>query len=80
MAIIPCPECGKEVSDKAEICPHCGIKAKAQSSSAGNLLSLMFTICFGMGIAWFLGARDIPVIFVGALIGTCMAKILFSKK
>lgn len=26
MALIKCPECGQDVSDKAEICPHCGIK------------------------------------------------------
>lgn len=24
MAIIKCPECGKDVSDKARNCPHCG--------------------------------------------------------
>lgn len=24
MALISCPECGKEVSDKAKTCPHCG--------------------------------------------------------
>lgn len=24
MALIKCPECGKEISDKAEICPNCG--------------------------------------------------------
>ena len=24
MAMIECPECGKEVSDKAYVCPHCG--------------------------------------------------------
>lgn len=24
MALISCPECGKEVSDKAMACPHCG--------------------------------------------------------
>lgn len=24
MALIKCPECGKEISDKAESCPHCG--------------------------------------------------------
>ena len=24
MALISCPECGKEVSDKAKACPHCG--------------------------------------------------------
>ena len=26
MALIKCPECGKEISDKAEICVNCGIK------------------------------------------------------
>ncbi len=24
MALIKCPECGKQVSDKAEACPNCG--------------------------------------------------------
>ena len=24
MALIPCPECGKEVSDRAPACIHCG--------------------------------------------------------
>ena len=26
MALIKCPECGKEISDKAEICVNCGLK------------------------------------------------------
>lgn len=25
MALIKCPNCGHEISDKAEKCPHCGI-------------------------------------------------------
>ena len=28
MALIKCPECGKEVSDKAKICVHCGYPLK----------------------------------------------------
>lgn len=24
MALISCPECGKEISDKVTACPHCG--------------------------------------------------------
>lgn len=24
MAMINCPECGKEISDKATVCPNCG--------------------------------------------------------
>ena len=26
MALIKCPECGKEISDKADICVNCGMK------------------------------------------------------
>lgn len=28
MALIKCPECGKEISDKARRCVHCGVKRK----------------------------------------------------
>jgi hypothetical protein len=28
MALINCPECGKQISDKAEMCPHCGIEVQ----------------------------------------------------
>lgn len=28
MALINCPECGKEISDKAELCPNCGCTLK----------------------------------------------------
>ena len=27
MALIKCPECGSSISDKAEMCPHCGLPA-----------------------------------------------------
>ena len=32
MALINCPECGKEVSDSAEKCIHCGYEIKASNS------------------------------------------------
>lgn len=28
MALIKCPECGKQISDRAEVCPHCGIEVQ----------------------------------------------------
>ena len=28
MALIKCPECGKEVSDTVKECPNCGFKLK----------------------------------------------------
>ncbi len=34
MALITCPECNREVSDKAYSCPHCGYVLSEQTSSA----------------------------------------------
>ena len=34
MALKPCRECGQEVSDQAETCPHCGIKNPGQPNGA----------------------------------------------
>lgn len=31
MALIPCPECSREVSDRAENCPHCGYPIQVRS-------------------------------------------------
>lgn len=36
MAMIKCPECGSDVSDKAASCPHCGY-AVASNRSDGNI-------------------------------------------
>ena len=30
MAIIKCPECGNDISDKAATCPHCGVNVQAE--------------------------------------------------
>ncbi|MBE6244151.1 MAG: zinc-ribbon domain-containing protein [Bacteroidales bacterium] len=33
MALIKCKECGKEISDLAASCPHCGAPLKAASTA-----------------------------------------------
>lgn len=35
MALINCPECGKEISDKAQSCPNCGCPASEWNSTKG---------------------------------------------
>lgn len=36
MALMKCPECGKEVIDQSETCIHCGYPLKKESKEAEN--------------------------------------------
>ncbi|MEG8642159.1 zinc ribbon domain-containing protein [Klebsiella pneumoniae] len=59
MALIPCPECKKSVSEQAEKCPHCGVSLR---ESGVNRF-------FNMLKYAFLGAIFLFLIFaIGALI------------
>lgn len=44
MALIKCNECGKEISDKAKKCPHCGIKCKNENDVKVFPTSVMFIL------------------------------------
>ena len=44
MALIKCNECGKEISDKAKVCPHCGIKCKNENDVKVFPTSVMFIL------------------------------------
>jgi membrane protein YdbS with pleckstrin-like domain len=37
MALIPCPECKREVSDRAAACPHCGVAIAAAPSGGAPI-------------------------------------------
>ncbi|EGP17898.1 hypothetical protein GME_19237 [Halomonas sp. TD01] len=47
MALMNCPECSKEISDKAENCPKCGIKI--------NKTDFEKKYSFGMKVEIFIG-------------------------
>ncbi|MBU5471725.1 zinc-ribbon domain-containing protein [Falcatimonas sp. MSJ-15] len=43
MALIKCPECGKEISDTVKSCPHCGYKIKI-SKTKNSRMRIMYAI------------------------------------
>ena len=50
MALIKCSECGKEISDKAKVCPHCGAENDIiYCPECGKQLSSKATICPNCG-------------------------------
>ena len=46
MALINCPECGKEVSDKSEKCIHCGYPIKNTQYLYENINGINYDISF----------------------------------
>ena len=36
MALMQCPECGKEISDQVPACPHCGFPVQKQTGGDGK--------------------------------------------
>ena len=58
MALIQCPECGKEVSDKARACPHCGNpaipaaiqKPEKHPSKARRAVLIVLAVCLAAGL------------------------------
>jgi hypothetical protein len=45
MSLRPCRECKKEVSDKAKVCPHCGIKWPGQKVLGRGGIFIILIIC-----------------------------------
>lgn len=49
MALISCPECGREISSDSASCPHCGKRIKGNGvegivSDGGRIMGVMFAI------------------------------------
>ena len=61
MALGPCSECGSQVSNQAEICPHCGIPFPSGSNAMRVFLVVGFAMLFllaGIGfLVWYAGPR-----------------------
>ena len=58
MALIKCPECGKEISDKAKKCPNCGYSNK----KSGNvykvgIITIVVIVIIAMAVFFALKNR-----------------------
>ena len=44
VALIACKECGKEISDRAKICPQCGVPLRFEVGCGTLFLVLLFAV------------------------------------
>lgn len=45
MALIKCAECGKEMSDSAKMCPHCGFKKENNDKKENSINKMVCPDC-----------------------------------
>ena len=70
MALIKCKECGKEISDQAKTCPHCGyenikgvekkVKSKSNYLKTGSIVSLISCSFIVLMIIWLIVSAIVP--------------------
>jgi len=63
MALVPCRECGKEVSDEAKTCPYCGIRtpSKARRKRKFIITAVIILVIVGLS-AWGYHKVNQPVV------------------
>lgn len=64
MALIKCKECGKEISDTATKCIHCGIEFDSQKKSKGMVLDIIIIvslIVYTIGKLYYDGYLDFDI-------------------
>ncbi len=49
--IVPCPDCGKEISSMANACPHCGRPSNPQGSALWALIKVIIGIVLLVALA-----------------------------
>ena len=89
MALIKCPECKREVSDRAFTCPHCGYQLRKDVSRANRLVEKEHDrkckeliaggiICLIAAIAFLFFLGNPVVRYSGELLGTIIGSSIGS--
>jgi len=60
MALMACPECKTEISDKAKACPSCGSPRRHSPSGAGKLLGWGGVALLGVVVLYYVVAANDP--------------------
>lgn len=61
MALIKCPECGKEISDKTKKCPECGYPIKKLNKKFGTKRKIIISLIIVIGIIFIISITVIII-------------------
>lgn len=87
MALINCPECGRQVSDKAPTCPGCGVVIAAQPSEAVPQDSydqrwdpVDLELMEAKSVCQKHRMMSVLLLFAGLVLGTAMANFIDNRE
>ncbi len=63
--LVSCPDCQKEISRKAELCPNCGLRLRSRQTAAGILAAVVL----GLIICWLIMNFAVPHLIGGMPVG-----------
>lgn len=61
MAMIKCKECGKDISNQATSCPHCGVPVKKPARTFGCGTAIILATVVAIPLVMFMGSPG-PVV------------------
>jgi hypothetical protein len=70
MALLECEECGREISQKAKSCPHCGVPVKIKGTGEFRKI-ILGVVIFALLFVVMLYMRDRPTSNLETLAGSC---------
>lgn len=73
MALVACPECGHNVSDKALACPSCGFPRGESGSGRGRWATVAGNVA-----GTYISAQMLASIIVGSIAMICFAAIMIA--
>lgn len=77
--MIQCPECGKEISSEATVCPNCGAENKqAKENKSNKMQGFILGIVGVVGMVLFSITQEFILLGVG--IGGIIGAIVLSNK
>ncbi len=87
MALVTCPECGKQVSDTARRCPNCGYSSGTFTGKSKGLAIVLALFLGGLGIhKFYLGKTGMGFLylifcwtFIPAILGVIDAIVLATR-
>jgi primosomal protein N' len=80
MSLLTCPDCQRQLSDRAAACPHCGRPHSSPILSGLKLIVALINLVFWGGLLYVLFQDALPRVAWFAIAGAVVAILYYAAK